>query len=262
MMVLRAPPNYSGRMKCRSGFSLVELSIVLVILGLLTGGILAGQSLIRASELRAVSTEHDRFITARSAFRDKYFQLPGDLNNAFAFWGATCGTNATTMSTGCNGDGDGTIESSGVSEDVKVWEHLSRAGIIEGSYDGTGTDLGGGYISSTPTNSPSSKFSQGIWLMTDATVSGNVAGGSSTTSYLTLAGYDAAIAPYVGLRSMTHGDAWNLDKKMDDGYADTGNMRGDIIGDCHDMGAVDIGYGISTVGADQTGDCIIHFLLR
>ena len=48
----------------RQGFSLVELSIVLVILGLLTGGILAGQSLIRAAELRAVTTEYQRYTAA------------------------------------------------------------------------------------------------------------------------------------------------------------------------------------------------------
>ena len=60
------------------GFSLVELSIVLVILGLLTGGILAGQSLIRAAELRSISTDYSRYIAAVQAFRDKYFALPGD----------------------------------------------------------------------------------------------------------------------------------------------------------------------------------------
>ena len=45
----------------KQGFSLVELSIVLVILGLLTGGILAGQNLIRAAELRAVTTQINNF---------------------------------------------------------------------------------------------------------------------------------------------------------------------------------------------------------
>lgn len=69
-------------MSQRNAFSLVELSIVLVILGLLVGGILAGQSLIRASELRAVTSEQARIVTAIQAFRDKYFALPGDMRNA------------------------------------------------------------------------------------------------------------------------------------------------------------------------------------
>ena len=72
--------------KAVSAFSLVELSIVLVILGLLTGGILAGQSLIRAAQLRAVSTEYSRYVASINSFRDKYFGWPGDLRNATAFW--------------------------------------------------------------------------------------------------------------------------------------------------------------------------------
>ena len=80
-------------------FSLVELSIVLVILGLLTGGILAGQSLIRAAELRAVTTEYQRYVAAVQTFRDKYMALPGDMPNAIAFWGAAHATPATCQTT-------------------------------------------------------------------------------------------------------------------------------------------------------------------
>ncbi len=79
----------------RHGFSLVELSIVLVILGLLTGGILAGKSLMRASELRAVSTEYQRYLTAAQSFRGKYFELPGDFSKAQSFWGIAHATAAT-----------------------------------------------------------------------------------------------------------------------------------------------------------------------
>ena len=69
-------------------FSLVELSIVLVILGLLVGGILSGQSLIRAATLRSFVKQHEQHYTAVMSFRDKYSQLPGDMNNATQFWGA------------------------------------------------------------------------------------------------------------------------------------------------------------------------------
>ncbi|MFZ4540565.1 MAG: pilus assembly FimT family protein [Rickettsiales bacterium] len=72
-------------------FSLVELSIVLVILGLLVGGILSGQALIRASELRAVVTEYNRHAVDTKTFRDKYFALPGDMANATSFWGRVGG---------------------------------------------------------------------------------------------------------------------------------------------------------------------------
>src|SRR6478736_3210874 len=97
----------------RKGFSLVELSIVLVILGLLTGGILAGQSLIRAAELRAVGTEYGRYATATQTFRDKYLALPGDFKDATRFWNrlnsnADCVTSSSTTvgSPGvCDGNG-------------------------------------------------------------------------------------------------------------------------------------------------------------
>jgi Tfp pilus assembly protein FimT len=51
-----------------NGFSSVELAIVLVILGLLVGGILAGQSLIRAAEIRGITTDMTRFNTATQTF--------------------------------------------------------------------------------------------------------------------------------------------------------------------------------------------------
>ena len=57
------------------GFSLVELSIVLVILGLLTGGILTGQTLIRAAELRSVTTEFQRFQAATNAAQ-RHYRIP------------------------------------------------------------------------------------------------------------------------------------------------------------------------------------------
>jgi prepilin-type N-terminal cleavage/methylation domain-containing protein len=74
------------RTSAKSAFSLVELSIVLVILGLLVGGVLAGQSLIRAAQLRAVTAQVGQYAAASKTFRDKYFALPGDLPNATSFW--------------------------------------------------------------------------------------------------------------------------------------------------------------------------------
>jgi prepilin-type N-terminal cleavage/methylation domain-containing protein len=80
-MVLRAP------IRNTRGFTLVELSIVLVILGLLAGGVLAGQGLIRAAELRSITTDQQRFLIAIRAFRDQYRSLPGDMPNATLVWG-------------------------------------------------------------------------------------------------------------------------------------------------------------------------------
>ncbi len=109
----KAIPAFAGM---TNGFSLVELSIVLVILGLLTGGILSGQNLIRAAELRAVTTEFSAYQTAVMTFKDKYFALPGDMRNATDFWGSAggsgvigdgCEAGTPTGTQTCNGNGDG-----------------------------------------------------------------------------------------------------------------------------------------------------------
>lgn len=131
----------------QKAFSLVELSIVLVILGLLTGGILAGQSLIRAAELRSTTSTLQRYESAIRTFQDKYFALPGDMRNATQFWGVLAGdgTNATCQNTPasgaatCNGNGDGWIDHNSVNggERFRAFQHLANAGLIEGSFTGT-----------------------------------------------------------------------------------------------------------------------------
>ena len=67
----------------KQAFTLIELAIVLIILGLLAGGVLYGQNLIKAAELRAVASESEKFQAALMTFRGKYFYYPGDMPNAF-----------------------------------------------------------------------------------------------------------------------------------------------------------------------------------
>lgn len=196
----------------RNGFSLVELSIVLVILGLLTGGILAGQSLIRASELRSVSTEMSRYSTAIYSFRDKYFQLPGDFSKAYDFWGAAGGCTNVDVNAdlaGCNGNGNGlviTTGSSNIGESARSWQHLALAGLVEGSYSG---------VQSTAPEYPYSKMGQGFWYPKSWSVSAHGWTGAPTGQTLMLALLNSGIKPE---------EAWNIDTKLDDGRASSGRM--------------------------------------
>ncbi len=268
----------------RLGFTLVELSIVLVILGLLVGGVLAGQSLIRASELRAIVTERDKFTTAINAFRDKYFALPGDKADAFRFWGASCGTDTTDASTGCNGDGDGRVHVNG-GEAIKAWEHLARAVLIEGNFDGTGTVTGAGdRVRISVTNVPKSKFSQGAWTLHDC-ATGHAAGSSVNglcMEFGTVSTTGNGSSSLVTLPSLTRGEAYNLDKKIDDAQASSGKMRGNndsamVMDEAHwfsfissahaaaepSNSCLDTGtdyYRISADGEDFKGDCTITFI--
>lgn len=131
------------------GFSLVELAIVLVILGLLVGGILTGKHLIRSAELRGVVSEYQNYVMVTRSFREKYLGLPGDLANATQFWGqvaagdansGACSTTPSTDQLTCNGDGNGSIGWTGFSgEPTRYWQHLANAGLISGNFNGTTT---------------------------------------------------------------------------------------------------------------------------
>jgi prepilin-type N-terminal cleavage/methylation domain-containing protein len=209
-------------MKRTDAFSLIELSIVLVILGLLTGGILAGKSLIRASELRSVLTQKNNFHTAVLSFRDKYFALPGDIANATAFWGAASGTtgrdaacrNALPNDTSktCNGGGNGMIDNQGgaINEQQLIWNHLANAGLIEGSY---GTPL------SIDARAPSSEWAS---CYTDRGMYGR-----GYANMLMLAQKDSGSSSMCFMRlgaAIMGNEAWNLDQKSDDGKPGTGKM--------------------------------------
>src|SRR3984957_20998129 len=85
----------------RNGFTLIELSIVLVIIGLIVGGILVGQDLIKAAEVRAQLLQIEKYNSAVNTFRGKFGGLPGDLALSLANqFGFTSGSN-------CNGGAAG-----------------------------------------------------------------------------------------------------------------------------------------------------------
>lgn len=99
------------------GFTLVELSVVLVIIGLLVGGILAGKALIQQAEIRSAASQLQRMETAYRTFQTKYGCIMGDCSNASDFFGL----NYVVVSQGCppsggagngNGNGDGLIDNS------------------------------------------------------------------------------------------------------------------------------------------------------
>lgn len=118
-------------MKTRErGFTLIEIAIVLVIIGLLLGGVLKGQELITGARVRNLIQQQDGVKAAYFGFLDRYRALPGDYLNA--------STNIAGLAATENGDGNGRIEVAGggasANESVLVWEHLSRAQFINGLY--------------------------------------------------------------------------------------------------------------------------------
>jgi prepilin-type N-terminal cleavage/methylation domain-containing protein len=153
----------------QSGFTLVEIAIVLVIVGLLLGGVLKGQELITSSKAKALFADKAAFQTAYNMYNDRYRAVPGDdLTASARFSGLSCGVlgasaSQTTGVTCMNGDGNGAITAAAVaritaaqgaaiavgggSEVYKLFQHLRAAQMIK--TEGTGP----GEIFVPPTNS-------------------------------------------------------------------------------------------------------------
>jgi prepilin-type N-terminal cleavage/methylation domain-containing protein len=130
----------------QKGFTLVEIAIVLVIIGLLLGGVLKGQSLIEGSKVKAMVNEYRGTASAINVYLDKYKAVPGDdlLVNAHTGTGT-----APTAATGGNGVIDtgtwvGAATPVATDESSLFWQHTRAAGIVGGATGGTSnTSLGG-----------------------------------------------------------------------------------------------------------------------
>lgn len=121
--------------KRQAGFTLVEIAIVLVIIGLLIGGVLKGREMITNAKIKRVESDIEGVSAAIYAYQDRYGVLPGDDPSA--------GTRfAGTWSPNDDGDGDGSIvggwdSTTNTDESRAFWKHLRGAGLISGPVDNT-----------------------------------------------------------------------------------------------------------------------------
>ena len=128
-----------------SGFTLVEIAIVLVIIGLLLGGILKGQEMITQAKIKNVINDFNGITAAVTSYQDRYRQLPGDDQNAAGRW-------ASLTSPPKSGDGNGTVAGlynandtsqagapAATAESNLFWQHLRIAGFVPGPTIGLGS---------------------------------------------------------------------------------------------------------------------------
>lgn len=158
-----------------AGFTLMELSVVLVVIALLIGGVFAGTTLIRSMELKSIQSEANEFRTGIASFRDRYHAFPGDMPNAEEIWGTvgssagsagmSCPDDAGVGTETCDGDGDQQIAPTTTnmvggtenSESFRAWEHLQNAGILTQQVTGA-HGSGGDTHAEVGLNIPRSKF--------------------------------------------------------------------------------------------------------
>jgi prepilin-type N-terminal cleavage/methylation domain-containing protein len=189
----------------QSGFTLVEIAIVLVIIGLLLGGILKGQELINSAKVKNLANDFRVIPTYIYAFQDKFKALPGDDS------AATAHMNGCTAPC-ANGNGNGVINGNwnsltATDESWQFWAHVRNANLAAGPTTWAGTTLADPYV---PKNAVGGQI--GISSATTG------AGGAVQITGMT-GTYQVCSAGVLGKF------AKQLDVQMDDGQTDTGSMR-------------------------------------
>jgi prepilin-type N-terminal cleavage/methylation domain-containing protein len=208
--------------RCRqAGFTLVELSIVLVIIGLILGGVMVGREMIRGAQVNRIVSDLTAYDAAVVTFQDKYNALPGDITNATQFWSGTT-----------NGNGNGQIAIGSVpsapSDSYRAWQHLALSQLIKGSFSGSAGPNSVSYHgqdSVIGVNVPKASISTAgftFQYLASASAYGDRFDGSYG-NYLQVGG-DAGWHTEVGF--LTPAEAYKIEEKLgDDGLPGTGNVR-------------------------------------
>jgi len=132
---------FKNKKSTEAGFTLVEIAIVLVIIGLLLGGILKGQEMITQAKIKNIINDFNGVTVAVTSYQDRYRALPGDDPNATTRW---------TVQAPASGNTDGKIAGkynnviasgapTSAQESNLFWQHLRIAGFVPGLTTGTGS---------------------------------------------------------------------------------------------------------------------------
>jgi len=218
------------------GFTLVEIAIVLVIIGLLLGGVLKGQELITGARVRNLISQQDGIKAAFFGFQDRFRALPGDY--------AAADKNISGVAE--HGDGNGRIESAAsgpgvfAHEEILAWNHLTAAGFMNGSYQPAS-----GATSPLDDNTPKNPYSVFVQLIYDGVY-------GAQTGITKPAKHNLKTGGQVPVEIIAE-----VDRKIDDGKPDSGgfqfstydpNTNNPVIDDCTSAGQWNISSGTTNCG--------------
>jgi prepilin-type N-terminal cleavage/methylation domain-containing protein len=188
---------------CPRGFSLVEVSIVLVISGLLLSGVLKGRELIHSARVSNFIAQQEAVRVAFYGFQDRYRAVPGDYVAASANVGCTGGC--------LDGNGNGRIEANASGpvqhEEILVWTHLSGAGFLNASF----TMASAGVSAPDDSNTPRSAYGVHLQFVYDANWG---AAGNTRSQFNLKTGNQVPVAV-----------AAEVDRKIDDGLPYSGAFQ-------------------------------------
>ncbi|MFN3827220.1 MAG: type II secretion system protein [Micavibrio sp.] len=206
--------------RSQAGFTLVELAIVMIIIGLLIGGILKGQELIANAQITATSSQVKAIEAAMTTFRDSYNAVPGDMANPTQRL-----PNCTVAPCADAGNGNNRVdeEDPGLdqttgTENATFWTHLAAADMI-GGVSSTSTD-----VAVWGNQLPAAEIGGGftVGFVAGAADVAAEAGTPVAGHYLALQlEPTTAIAAAAGL-ALTPTQAARIDRKLDDGVPGTG----------------------------------------
>lgn len=184
-------------------FSLIELSIVILIIAILIVITSAATKITYSSKLKKIYSDFAIYDRAFKEFSFQYNQLPGDLPSHFNFW-----------SDANYGDGNGDIL--WYSEGYYAWQHLSKAALIVGSFDGTTNAT---YDAIAESNVPKTQLTDILW---------SAFGDSSKNNYSLFIGKSTSSLTRIDENSLSPKASFFLDHKFDDSYPETGSVRIDL----------------------------------
>ncbi len=186
----------------QKGFTLIELSIVLVIIGLVIGGVMVGKTMIKSAETNRAIGDLDKINAAVNSFKIKYNCLPGDCTNSTELFDSTVAG---------NGNGNGLIEWSGSESSYATYsllaaQLLAKKTVAAGVPYFAANNDGFGYL-----------YYQDLYS--------NFRRRGVTLSWFGIGGYNNSVTcNQVSTAALSPSDTQMIDTKIDDGLPKTGSF--------------------------------------